>query len=100
MMPSKLIPHPYQNILRWDLAYLKFCCKVQGIRNELFANDICKVGVYLVLSHDRSIPELYNSLTLIFQVVALEEIKGHFPSGTTFEDYWPAKGSIEPVASR
>jgi hypothetical protein len=35
-----------------------------------------------------------------YQVVALEEIKGHFPSGTTFEDYWPAKGSIEPVASR
>jgi len=59
----------------WDLAYLKFCCKVQGIRNELFANDVCKV-------------------------VALDEIKGHFPSGTTFEDYWPAKGSIEPVQSR
>jgi len=56
----------------WDLAYLKFCCKVQGIRNELFAADICRV-------------------------VALEEIKGHFPQGTTFEDYWPAKGSIEPV---
>ena len=59
----------------WDLAYLKFCCKVQGIRSELFANDTCKV-------------------------VALEEIKGHFPQGTTFEDYWPAKGSIEPVSSR
>merc|ERR1719232_2482822 len=56
----------------WDLAYLKFCCKVQGIRNELFAADPCRVA-------------------------ALEEIKGHFPSGTTFEDYWPAKGSIEPV---
>lgn len=56
----------------WDLAYLKFCCKVQGIRNELFASEVCRV-------------------------VALEEIKGHFPSGTTFEDYWPAKGSIEPV---
>lgn len=28
----------------WDLAYLKFCCKVQGIRNELFANDVCKVN--------------------------------------------------------
>ena len=41
----------------WDLAYLKFCCKVQGIRNELFAADTCRV-------------------------VALEEIKGHFPSGT------------------
>eukprot|EP00088_Acartia_fossae_P011085 TRINITY_DN1555_c0_g2_i3.p1 TRINITY_DN1555_c0_g2~~TRINITY_DN1555_c0_g2_i3.p1 ORF type:complete len:595 (-),score=198.35 TRINITY_DN1555_c0_g2_i3:782-2566(-) len=59
----------------WDLAYLKFCCKVQGIRSELFNNDICKV-------------------------VALDEIKGHFPQGTTFEDYWPAKGSIEPVSSR
>jgi len=59
----------------WDLAYLKFCCKVQGIRSELFNNDICKV-------------------------VALDEIKGHFPQGTTFEDYWPAKGSIEPVTSR
>ncbi|QQP40558.1 Putative LOC409606, partial [Caligus rogercresseyi] len=56
----------------WDLAYLKFCCKVQGIRNELFASEVCRV-------------------------VALDEIRGHFPSGTTFEDYWPAKGSIEPV---
>ena len=56
----------------WDLAYLKFCCKVQGIRNELFASDVCRV-------------------------VALDEIKQHFPQGTTFEDYWPAKGSIEPV---
>ena len=45
---------------------------MQGIRNELFSSDICRV-------------------------VALDEIKGHFPSGTTFEDYWPAKGSIEPV---
>ncbi|TRY67524.1 hypothetical protein TCAL_04360 [Tigriopus californicus] len=59
----------------WDLAYLKFCCKVQGIRNELFAAEVCRV-------------------------VALEEIKGHFPHGTTFEDYWPAKGSIEPVNSQ
>jgi len=59
----------------WDLAYLKFCCKVQGIRNELFADGVCRV-------------------------VALEEIRGHFPQGTTFEDYWPAKGSIEPVNSQ
>ena len=68
--------HLLQQVDGWDLAYLKFCCKVQGIRNERFANeDVCKV-------------------------VALEEIKGHFPSGTMFEEYWPAKGSIEPVASR
>ena len=53
MMQIKLIPHPYKNILRWDLAYLKFCCKVQGIRNELFANDVCKVGVYLVRTSDK-----------------------------------------------
>ncbi len=33
------------------------------------------------------------------RVVALDEIKGHFPPGTTFEDYWPAKGSIEPLHS-
>ena len=53
-------------------AYLKFCCQVQGIRNELFAANTCKV-------------------------VALDEIKLHYPQGTTFEDYWPPQGSIEPV---
>ncbi len=26
----------------WDLAYLKFCCKVQGIRNELFSSETCR----------------------------------------------------------
>ena len=36
-------------------------------------------------------------LCWVGRVVALEEIKQHFPQGTTFEDYWPAKGSIEPV---
>ena len=51
--------------------------------------------------HQIALPEFKKKLTNnIIQVVALEEIKGHFPSGTTFEDYWPAKGSIEPVASR
>jgi len=59
----------------WDLAYMKFCCKVQGIRNELYNKEKCKV-------------------------LALDEIKGHFPEGTTFEDYWPAKGKIEPVTPR
>lgn len=54
------------------MTHFCFHCKVQGIRNELFSNEICSV-------------------------VALEEIKGHFPAGTTFEDYWPAKGSIEAL---
>lgn len=50
----------------WDLAYLKFCCKVQGIRNELFASETCSV-------------------------ISLSDIKSYFPSGTVFEDYWPSK---------
>ncbi|XP_049826660.1 uncharacterized protein LOC109609470 isoform X2 [Aethina tumida] len=50
----------------WDLAYLKFCCKVQGIRNELFAHDSCSV-------------------------ISLNDIKNYFPPGTLFEDYWPKK---------
>lgn len=50
----------------WDLSYLKFCCKVQGIRNELFAHDSCSV-------------------------ISLEDIKNYFPSNTLFEDYWPTK---------
>lgn len=50
----------------WDLAYLKFCCKVQGIRNELFASDSCAV-------------------------ISLHDIKNYFPPGTLFEDYWPSK---------
>lgn len=50
----------------WDLSYLKFCCKVQGIRNELFASD--------------TVP-----------VISLDDIKGYFPQGTVFEDYWPNK---------
>lgn len=50
----------------WDLSYLKFCCKVQGIRNELFANETCAV-------------------------ISLNDIKSYFPPGTEFEDYWPSK---------
>lgn len=48
----------------WDLAYLKFCCKVQGIRNELFASETCSV-------------------------ISLDDIMSYFPSGTKFDDYWP-----------
>lgn len=50
----------------WDLSYLKFCCKVQGIRNELFASDSVAV-------------------------ISLDDIKSYFPQGTIFEDYWPNK---------
>lgn len=50
----------------WDLSYLKFCCKVQGIRNELFASETCSV-------------------------ISLTDIKSYFPPGTEFEEYWPNK---------
>jgi hypothetical protein len=53
----------------WDLSYLKFCCKVQGIRNELFANDQCAV-------------------------VSMVDIKEHFPVGTEFVEDWPNKPNI------
>uniref|UniRef100_A0A1B6EDD5 Uncharacterized protein n=2 Tax=Clastoptera arizonana TaxID=38151 RepID=A0A1B6EDD5_9HEMI len=55
-----------EKLENWDLAYLKFCCKVQGIRNELFASETCSV-------------------------ISLSDIKSYFPSGTVFEDYWPQK---------
>lgn len=56
----------------WDLTYLKFCCKVQGVPGVLFPNEICSV-------------------------VALEEIMNHFPVGTTFKQYWPTKGNIKAL---
>ncbi|XP_059479671.1 uncharacterized protein LOC132199161 [Neocloeon triangulifer] len=64
----------------WDLSYLKFCCKVQGIRNELFASETCSV-------------------------ISLDDIKSYFPPGTIFEDYWPTKGVdksslIDPTKSQ
>ncbi|KAF0750848.1 Uncharacterized protein FWK35_00029010 [Aphis craccivora] len=50
----------------WNLAYLKFCYKVQGIRNELYSSDSCSV-------------------------ISLDDIKNYFPPDTHFEEYWPAK---------
>lgn len=54
----------------WDLSYLKFCCKVQGIRNELFSQDSCSV-------------------------ISLEDIRSYFPPGTQFEDFWPKKSTLQ-----
>ncbi|KAE9525153.1 hypothetical protein AGLY_014567 [Aphis glycines] len=53
-------------IENWNLAYLKFCCKVQGIRNELYTSESCTV-------------------------TSLDDIKNYFPPDTHFEEYWPAK---------
>ncbi|XP_060859717.1 uncharacterized protein LOC132936924 [Metopolophium dirhodum] len=50
----------------WNLAYLKFCCKIYGIKDECFAGDSCLV-------------------------VSLDDIKNLYPPETHFEDFWPAK---------
>ncbi|BFF95752.1 uncharacterized protein DMAD_13085 [Drosophila madeirensis] len=50
----------------WDLAYLKFCCKVQGVGNEYYSGQNVAV-------------------------MSLTYIKSAFPNGTEFEDYWPSK---------
>jgi len=46
----------------WDMAYIKFCCKIQGIKATLYSTETCKV-------------------------VPIDKI---VPEGTTCEDYWPA----------
>ncbi|XP_060872756.1 uncharacterized protein LOC132946715 [Metopolophium dirhodum] len=56
--------HGAIQIENWNLAYLKFCSKIQGIRDELFPGNSCTV-------------------------VSLDNIKKYFPSETQFEDYWP-----------
>lgn len=50
----------------WELRYLKFCCKVQGIRHEVYASDSCIVA-------------------------SVDEIKNYFPPETNFKEFWPAK---------
>ncbi|KAL4089047.1 hypothetical protein QTP88_024125 [Uroleucon formosanum] len=55
--------HRAIKIENWNLAYLKFCWKIQGIRDELFAGNSCTV-------------------------TSLDNIKEHFLPETHFEDYW------------
>lgn len=54
----------------WNLAYLKFCFKVQGINNEFFDSNSCFVS-------------------------SLDDIKYCFPQETqeTFKDVWPTEKS-------
>jgi len=48
----------------WNLAYLKFCFKLHGVKDEFFAGDSC-----LVISFD--------------------DIKNLYPQETHFENIWP-----------
>jgi len=50
----------------WNLAYLKFCCKVQGIKTEFFDRDSC-------FAND------------------LDIVKTYFPTESSFQEYWPSQ---------
>eukprot|EP00092_Neocalanus_flemingeri_P036205 GFUD01039422.1.p1 GENE.GFUD01039422.1~~GFUD01039422.1.p1 ORF type:complete len:448 (+),score=122.52 GFUD01039422.1:58-1344(+) len=59
----------------WDWAYLRFCCKVQGVKDDLIASNCC-------------------------ESVALHDLREYFPLETTFVEYWPAKDYISRVVSK
>lgn len=50
----------------WSLAYLKFCCKLQGISDKFFASDSCIV-------------------------TSIINVKNHFPLDAIFDEFWPSK---------
>ena len=70
---TKLLNHMITDVKGWDLPYLKFCFKVQGVKSSLYSGD--------------------NLL-----VVNIQDIKTQFSAGVTFEEYWPDKGRIEAVS--
>jgi len=58
------LKHQAVKLKNWNLAYLKFCCTLQGIKNEHFASDS-------------------------WLVISLDVIKNCYPTDTIFEDFWP-----------
>ncbi|KAL5239046.1 hypothetical protein ACI65C_006456 [Semiaphis heraclei] len=62
-----LIDHAHK-CMDWSLAYLKFCCKIMGIKDEYFHCDF-------------------------WPVVSFDHIKNLLPPETNFKDFWPAKAS-------
>lgn len=58
------LKHRAVKLENWNLAYLKFCFKVQGIHNNYYASDSCIV-------------------------ISLDEFKKCYPTGTHFEEFWP-----------
>lgn len=50
-------------------TYLRFCFKVQGVKDELIADNKS-------------------------ESVAFQELREQFPSGTSFAEYWPNNPSI------
>lgn len=65
-----------KEVKSWDWAYLKFCCKAQGVKDE-------------ILPKSSSCP-----------VISLEELMKQFPEGTTYLEYWPASDFVNKVFSK
>lgn len=62
---ENLKSHTFE-LMGWDLMYLKFCCRIQGIRETFYKQDTC-------------------------MVVQLDNIISYFAPATVFQDYWPSK---------
>ncbi|XP_060857937.1 uncharacterized protein LOC132935410 [Metopolophium dirhodum] len=64
---SEILERRAVKLENWNLAYLKFCCRIiKGIRNEFFLSNSCTV-------------------------IDVDDIKNYFPPQTNIEEYWPGK---------
>ena len=59
----------------WDWAYLKFCCKAQGVKDEYLSKSSCPV-------------------------ISLAFLKSNFSEGTSYEEYWPYTDFVNKVFSK
>jgi len=64
---TESIVHRTVQLKNWNLAYLKFCFKIHGIKEELYENDSCTA------------------------VIPLADLKNLYPPETVFEYFWPVK---------
>ena len=66
-----------KEVKSWDWAHLKFCCKAQGVKDEMLpkSSSCCPV-------------------------ISLEELKTLLPEGSTYEEYWPASDFLNKVFSK
>lgn len=60
------LKHRAEKIQKWNLPYLKFCCKIQGIKDHYFASDSCLMA-------------------------SLDEIKNYYSIDTHFKEFWPSR---------
>ena len=62
------------DISGWDWTYLKFCCKVQGVKQAMLTGSSCPC-------------------------VSEGDLKSLLPVGTTFQEYWPERDFINKMSS-